>query len=186
MVNPQIIAKLLSALKPFSAQQSANAAVALLLKPNADDFEILLVKRATRQTDVWSGQMARPGGNREPQDADLKATAIRETLEETSVDIGASSFLGALDAVQPVPRRDYLVLPFVVLLENDPKIFLNHGELESFLWVPYEEILQSKGKTAVPNIGEVPAFLVKNTVVWGMTYRILLDFTQTVEALKTQ
>jgi 8-oxo-dGTP pyrophosphatase MutT (NUDIX family) len=184
LVDKETVTRLPSALKPLSDEQGANAAVALLLKPNAGDFEMFLVKRAIRAGDVWSGQMALPGGKREPQDGDLTATIIRETWEETGIDLCKSRFLGVLDAVYPVPRRDVLVLPFVVLLENDPKITLNHGELASCLWVSYEEIQQGAGKTFVPNVGEVPALLLHNAVVWGMTYRILRAFTHTVEALK--
>ena len=140
--------------------KAQNAAVTLLLKPKDEDFEILLVKRATYPADVWSDQMAFPGGKREPQDANLKATVTRETLEETGINLSESRFLGVLNAVQSLPRRDLRILPFVVALENEPKITLNHSELDSYMWVPYEEIVQSKGKTVEPNFGEVPAFIL--------------------------
>ena len=184
MVNADIIRKLPSALKPATDEQGANAAVALLLKHTVDDFKILLVKRAIRPKDVWSGQMAFPGGKREPNDANLKATAIRETLEETGIGIAESRFLGVLGAVQPMVKSNFLVLPFIAALDAEPEIKLNRSELDSYIWVPYKVMVQSNGKTALPNFGEVPAFILGNAVVWGMTYKILIDFIRIVEALK--
>ncbi|MGH7339454.1 MAG: NUDIX domain-containing protein, partial [Candidatus Rokuibacteriota bacterium] len=62
------------------------AAVALLVRPRAD-LEILLIKRAEHPRDPWSGHMALPGGRRSTTDADLVATAFRETEEETGVPV---------------------------------------------------------------------------------------------------
>ena len=42
----------------------------------------LFIKRAKRPGDLWSGHMAFPGGHWESSDADLAATAVRETRED--------------------------------------------------------------------------------------------------------
>lgn len=49
--------------------------------------EILYIKRATRNTDRWSAQVAFPGGRQEPDDEDSKYTAMRETWEEVGIDL---------------------------------------------------------------------------------------------------
>ncbi len=181
MVSAKVIAKLPAVLKPVSDEQSGNAAVSLLLKPRQGDFDLLLVKRVENPSDTWSGQMALPGGKHEPKDLSLKDTAVRETLEETGVALTNCSFLGVLDAVQSEPRADFKILPFVVLLEEEPRLKLNKRELKTFVWVPYEQVVQSKGKVQF-SFGKVPAYIFTEGVVWGITYNILTEFIQAVVA----
>lgn len=180
MVSAEAIAKLPIVLKPLSHEQGANAAVALLLKPKRNNFDLLLVKRVENPLDTWSGQMALPGGKREPKDTSLKATVMRETFEETGVKLDGCRFLGVLDAVRSEPKPDFKILPFVVLLADEPKLKLNKAELETFIWVPYEEVVRSKGAVEF-SFGKVPAYVFADAVVWGVTYRILSKFIKAVE-----
>ena len=180
MVGAEAIAKLPKVLKPTSDEQDANAAVALLLKPERNDFDLLLVKRVESPSDPWSGQMALPGGKREPKDLSLKGTVMRETLEETGITLGKRRFLGVLDAVWSEPKPVFKILPFVVLLEDEPKLKLNKAELETFIWVPYEEVVQSKGMVEF-SFGKVPAYIFADAIVWGATYKILSKFVEAVE-----
>jgi 8-oxo-dGTP pyrophosphatase MutT (NUDIX family) len=181
LVSAEVIAELPAALKAVSDEQGANAAVSLLLKPRRGDFDLLLVKRVENPSDTWSGHMALPGGKREPKDGSLKDTVMRETLEETGVALDPGGFLGVLDAVRSELRPDFKILPFVVLLEGEPRLKLNRAELEKFMWVPYEEAVQSKG-TAEFSFGKVPTYRFADAVVWGVTYNILSEFIEAVEA----
>jgi 8-oxo-dGTP pyrophosphatase MutT (NUDIX family) len=180
LVTVDIIKKLPTALKTVSDEQGTSAAVALLLKPKRNDFDLLLVKRVKNPSDPWSGQMALPGGKREPKDTSLKDTVMRETLEETGIALDHCRFLGALNAVRSEPKPSFKILPFVVLLADEPKLKLNKAELEMFIWVPYEEIVQSKGIVEF-SFGKVPAYILADAIVWGVTYKILTKFIKTVE-----
>ena len=180
MVSAEAIAKLPTALKPVSSEQGANAAVALLLKPRRGDFDLLLVKRVENPSDTWSGQMALPGGKREPKDGSLRDTVVRETFEETGVRLDGCRFLGVLDAVRLEPKPDFRILPFVVLLADEPVLKLSEAELETYLWVPYEKIVHSKG-VAEFSFGKVPAYIFADSVVWGVTYKILSRFVEAVK-----
>lgn len=180
MVIAEAIAELPTVLKPISDEQGANAAVALLLKHRRNDFELLLVKRVKNPADPWSGQMALPGGKREPKDMSLKDTVMRETLEEAGIALDKCRFLGVLNAVRSEPKPDFTILPFVVLLENEPKLKLNKAELENFIWVPYEEVVESKDIVEF-SFGKVPAYVFADAIVWGITYKILSKFIEAVE-----
>lgn len=183
MVSAEAIVKLPAVLKPVSDEQGGNAAVALLLNPRGGDFDLLLVKRVENPSDTWSGQMAFPGGKREPKDLSLKDTIVRETLEETGVSLAKCQFLGVLESVQSEPKPDFRILPFVVLLEGEPRLKLNKAELETFIWVPYEEVVQSKGSVQF-SFGKVPAYIFAEGVVWGITYNILSELVEAVETTK--
>jgi 8-oxo-dGTP pyrophosphatase MutT (NUDIX family) len=181
MVSADVIESLAKVLTPISDEQGANAAVALLLKKKRGDFDVLFVKRIKKPSDPWSGQMALPGGKRESKDASLKGTVLRETFEETGIKLDQCRFLGVLTAVQSEPKPEITILPFAVLLEDEPKLKLNKAELETFMWVPYEEVVQSQG-TAQFSFGKVPAFIFADAVVWGVTYKILSKLVKAVEA----
>jgi len=180
LVSAETIAKLPTVLKPVSNEQGANAAVALLLKSKRGDYDVLFVKRIEKPSDPWSGQMALPGGKREPKDKDLKDTVMREIMEEIGIKLDDRRFLGVLPAIRSEPKPEIKILPFIVLLEDAPKLKLNKEELESFIWVPFEEIVQSKG-TVEFSFGKVPAYIFADAIVWGVTYRIISKFIQAVE-----
>jgi len=162
---------------------SREAAVALLLRARAD-LEILLIKRAVRETDPWSGHMALPGGRRSPEDADLLATAWRETHEEIGVRLDrVGTFLGALDEVAPrSPRLPPIVIaPFIASVPPDTAAVADPREVEAALWVPLaalrdegavdELVLELEGGRRV-----FPSFRYGEHVIWGLTHRILEQF----------
>lgn len=186
LIEASDIEKLSRALRPLSDEQGANAAVALLLKLENAELNILFVKRVENLADPWSGQVALPGGKRDAADLSLKQTVIRETLEETNIDLLSDCrFLGVLTALRSKPRTNLLILPFVVLLKRDHSIRLSERELEDFVWIPLRDVVQGKGSVEF-DFGEVPAYTVGRTVIWGLTYRVLEDFIRTVELVKQE
>lgn len=153
------------------------AAVAALLVPDPDS--ILLIRRAERSGDPWSGHMALPGGGRAPADRDLIDTAIRETTEEVGFAPDRSQLIGQLDDV--VPRTRVLppvaVRPFVFRLAHRPEITLN-DEVAAAAWVPLTTLLAPEGHGRVTvqlhdGARVVPAYRFEQSVVWGMTERVL-------------
>ena len=166
------IERLAEMLESSYEKLDANAAVVILLKVANQDFQVLFVKRSEKFGDPWSGQTAFPGGKRDPEDRNLKETVVRETLEETSMNLlEGCRFLGAMDAVKTTQKSGMQVLPFVVLLEKQQAIKLNE-ELTDYFWVPLKELAKHKG-TVKFSVGERPAYIIDEHVVWGLTYRIL-------------
>jgi 8-oxo-dGTP pyrophosphatase MutT (NUDIX family) len=144
------------------------------------ELKVFFVKRVENPADPWSGQMALPGGKRDARDQDLKQTVVRETLEETNINLlDRCRFLGVMETLTSTPRPEMKILPFVVLLDHEPSIKLSE-ELERFVWISLEELAKHKG-TAKLSFGESPAYVVGNNVIWGLTYRILEKIVHTIE-----
>jgi len=169
------IAQLSKRLRPVSDEQDANAAVALILSQENSNFSILFVKRVENLADPWSGQIGLPGGKREAVDKNLKQCVTRETLEETGIALSEGRFLGLLPALRSMPRPELMILPFVVLVEHKPVIRLNEEELQSFIWIRLQQIIASRNTVKIGS-REMPAFVVGETVIWGLTYRIIENF----------
>jgi 8-oxo-dGTP pyrophosphatase MutT (NUDIX family) len=152
--------------------RDAEAAVVALLRATDQDFEVLFVKRAEKSTDPWSGQTALPGGKRNPEDQNLKQTVIRETLEETRINLlDGCRFLGAMDPVRSIQRPEMRIIPFIVLQEKKQKIELN-DELIGYFWTPLKELFLFEGSVKFRSKIS-PAYIIGNHVVWGLTYRIM-------------
>ncbi|HSB54154.1 MAG TPA: CoA pyrophosphatase [Gemmatimonadales bacterium] len=167
-----------------SAPERRWAAVALILAPDPDS--ILLIRRAERAGDPWSGQIGLPGGRRGPEDADLVETATREAVEEVGIALSRTHRLGVLDDVTPrTPTLPPIaVRPYVFALPTRPPVRLN-AEVASSHWIALADLAQpaASGLTTVTVRGsllEVPAFLLEGMVVWGMTERILASFLQAI------
>lgn len=176
--------RLVKKLKLVGDDQNANAAVAVLLSREDDDFSVLLVRRVDNLADPWSGQIGLPGGKLETKDENLHQCVVRETLEETGIDLARGRLLGSLPALRSIPRPDLMIVPFAVSFEHKPTVILNRKELESFVWLPLEQIAESR---SIVKIGarETPAFVVGETVIWGLTFRILESFIEMIKNLST-
>ena len=158
------------------------AVAAILVDAGTKVPDILLIKRATRDDDPWSGQMAFPGGRRESEDRNLIETARRETLEETGIVLRDEDVIGRLDDIRPIgPRLPRLVVrPFVFLLSSPPEVVTN-DEIDLHLWVKFSNLQGSASSARVEVANktiEVPAFLIGPHVVWGLTERILNSFIE--------
>jgi len=164
------------------------AAVSVILR-DTEAPSMLLIKRADRAEDPWSGQVAFPGGKAQDGDATLRDTAMREAYEEVRIDLAKSGeFLGYF-----MPFRTHTgamdVVPSVFLLRDSVEVHTNE-EVSSYRWVKLEEFVGPKAKAVYRINGgvqarEMPAFLVSGYTVWGLTHRIissLLDLEPEVRA----
>ena len=161
------------------------AAIALVLRLGAaGEPELLMIKRAEFEQDPWSGHIACPGGRMDPTDRDLEHTAIRETWEETGVDIAAhGQTLGTLDDISPrTPALPPLVIrPFVAVVESDVTLIASLEVAEAF-WVPLSAIRETtswvRAMVRIRNVGEreEDVFRHGDYTVWGLTHRALVQF----------
>lgn len=163
-------------------EEVVHAAVSLIVRAG-DELETLLIKRAHHPADPWSGHMALPGGRRDPSDPDLLHTAMRETREETGVELGGAQRLGRLAEVNPRSRRlpDLTIYPFVFAVPERTEARVASAELQAVHWVPLDTLRDPATRDSVEiDLGggrrRFPGLRVAGDVVWGLTYRILMDF----------
>ena len=173
------------------------AAVALVLRGGSEGPQLLVIKRSEVERDHWSGHLALPGGRVEPEDENLLATAVRETLEEVGLDLRAGgeaiARLGTVNPQSPFAPR-ISVTPFVAVAPPEyqeggavaPKELLLSEEVAAAFWVPVDE-LKRGGRSAVFRMvfagveREWPGYPSPHGVIWGITERILTEFLSLVD-----
>ena len=162
------------------------AAVAIALRPGNGEPEVLLMTRAKRAGDRWSGQVSLPGGREEAGDGELSSTAVRETREEVGLDLAQRGTpLGRLPVVQARARGRLLpmtITPFVYAVDGDPPLTVGEEATEAF-WFPlgraHDGALDSRfalgeGSTA----RTLPCWRFEGRVIWGLTFEILRGFLE--------
>ncbi|MEM1448653.1 MAG: CoA pyrophosphatase [Planctomycetota bacterium] len=172
-------------------QDIRQAAVALLLRgASFDELEVLLMKRAEREGDRWSGQISLPGGHEEDDDEDLVATARRESREEVGVDPGAEDarLFGSMPSIQARARgaRIALYITPVVFHRTEPESPTLGPEAAEAFWLPLGRI--RTGELDRPYryehegvIHRLPSWDFRGHTIWGMTHGILSRFTNALE-----
>ncbi len=155
------------------------AVVAILLwdEPRKG-LQTLLVQRAEREGDPWSGQIGLPGGRVKQAVESPRAALHREVDEEVGVkleEVGVE--LGSLSVGQPMRRIEMRVQPWVYGLRVKPMVSIG-PEIASSFWVNLTE-LPSMIKMSEVTIRNEPrsveSFVVEGKIVWGFTYRVLTE-----------
>ncbi len=183
------------------------AAVAMILadsdavgsKGNGSELEVCFIRRAERNGDPWSGQVAFPGGRAGPEDPDAHAVAERETWEEIGLTLEENHRVGPLP-VRPIDRADLresmTLSPFVYYVDQETKntAFARiPEEVAHVFWVPITHLFDETAVTELEYpIAETwstfPGILFDEHVIWGLTLRVLDSFAEitqrTLPALK--
>jgi 8-oxo-dGTP pyrophosphatase MutT (NUDIX family) len=162
---------------PVEVSDGARAAVAAILRQGVLGTEVLFIKRAAREGDPWSGDIAFPGGKREPGDPSLLATAVRETAEEVGLVLTPASFLGRLEDIA-AGRNNYRVAGFVFALDGADDVLVPNAEVAELLWTPLADLARPERTSVVTMVREgmafdVPSIRLGEHVLWGMTYRMV-------------
>ena len=188
MLSIEIIRSALTARQPAPDPLNADrscAAVAMILAGPEESPELCLIRRAEKSGDPWSGHMALPGGRFSPEDADLQATAERETHEEVGLRLNPAHRLGPLAPLSiRLSGRDQplALLPAVYYLGPAiPTLTLNHEVAEAY-WMLLAHLWEAGNATHLTLSADgkslyYPAIRFKDQMIWGITLRVLTLFS---------
>lgn len=152
---------------------------AVLIPLYVRDRELFtLFTRRTDKVEHHKGQISFPGGSKEPADANLWETAIRETEEEIGLPRAAARLLGTLPKVVTV--TDFEVTPFVAAIPYPLELKPHRDEVERILELPVSYLLNPrvveerpirwKGRDVL-----TPVYHYAGDAIWGATAHILGD-----------
>ena len=168
----------LSAESPARLVRKKSASVAVIFWDAQGDEEVLLIRRAEREDDPWSGQVAFPGGMVSAEDESFEETARREAAEEVGVDLsgGAAVFRGYMRDFK-ARTREVTVVPSVFKLAGPSEVTPN-AEVASHEWASLGQLAAEEARSSylIPRGGgqiPFPCIVHHGLVIWGLTERIL-------------
>tara|TARA_R110002110_G_C13470397_1_gene720535 strand:- start:12885 stop:13502 length:618 start_codon:yes stop_codon:yes gene_type:complete len=165
------------------------SAVALILQVREGELNILMIKRAEREGDPWSGHMAFPGGRMDKVDAHGFDVAVRETEEEIGLRLGPEEpCIGRLSDINARPHKGAFgmaVSPFVFRLQREVEFQPNY-EVAEVVWVPLEFLLDTDNRQqmtwdyrgmSIP----MPCYFFGERRIWGLSLMMLDELMDLVE-----
>jgi len=161
-------------------------AVLILLFEEEGAVKTCFIER-TQYDGVHSGQIAFPGGKKEP-DETLEETVLREAEEEIGVNPADVQLLGQLTELY-IPPSNFLVHPFVGSIPYRPAFFPSAAEVAEVVEITIDELadVRMRGEKEITlsngSTVQTPYFGLKGKTVWGATAMIISEFLEVVGAL---
>lgn len=162
------------------AAERRKAAVAILLFDQDDEPWVILTRR-TDKVRTHKGEISFPGGAMDADDADLWATALRETHEELGIHPSSVTYLGELDDY-PTFASGFIVRAFVGAVE--PADYApNDDEIDEVIELPLRRLVEAHRTEMWEHEGirfPMNIYDVDGHRVWGVTAFILTRFIEVV------
>ncbi|MET7833209.1 NUDIX hydrolase [Micromonospora sediminicola] len=158
---------------PDSGGRESAVLVLLGEEPDAGPDVLVLQRAATLRN--HAGQPAFPGGAADPEDADARATALREANEEVGLDPGSVTVLAELPRLW-IPVSDFVVTPVLAWWhEPHPVHPREPAEVAHVARLPVAELVDPDNRMRVrhPSGWIGPAFSVRGMLVWGFTAGVI-------------
>jgi 8-oxo-dGTP pyrophosphatase MutT (NUDIX family) len=157
------------------------AAVLLPLYGWPDEPGLILTER---RADLrrHAGEISFPGGRRDPEDADLSATALREAQEEIGLDPALVELGEALPTTGTFVTG-YRIHPFIGRIPHPTELSLepNPAEVETVLTFSLDVLREGYAMRRLVRRGvpiHTPTYEVEGQLIWGATARILGDLLE--------
>ncbi len=157
-------------------------AAVLLPLTRAANPELLLTLRA-QGLSTHGGEVAFPGGRRDPEDPDLIFTALRESQEEVGLQPEVVEVAGALSPL--VSKHGLKVTPYVGVIPDQLTYRANAAEIDSIFSVPLEFFLQDPRQSThrIDYLGQswyVPSYTYADYKIWGLTAVMVVELVNVV------
>jgi len=188
MINPMIskIEQTLTHYKPwqlsdhYSSDQQAGV---MMLITDLTVPEVILTLRHSKLSS-HAGEVAFPGGRRDPEDSDILATALRETHEELGIEPDLVRPLGALSDV--LSKHRLKVVPWVGVVPPEVVEQPNPDEIEAVFRVPLSFFMEP-GRARFDLFTDVsgktryaPAWDYQGYEIWGLTAWVIAELLNSV------
>lgn len=168
--------------EPATVSDQEREAAVVVPVHTGPEPHLLFTKRADHLAD-HPGQMSFPGGGHEPDDENLRETALREADEEVGLRPDEVDCVGRLDDIRTVTR--YAVRPFVAGVP-DRSYEPCDEEVAEIAMLPISGLTDLNNYDSErrdhPYYGDIRLhyFRVDGYTVWGATARILVQFLELV------
>ncbi|HXC45399.1 MAG TPA: CoA pyrophosphatase [Solirubrobacteraceae bacterium] len=170
--------------QPPVDEQVPAAVLVALYEASDGELRVVLTKR---RADLrrHAGEISFPGGRRDPQDATLADTALREAEEEIGLAQAEVRMVGALERTSTFVTN-YAIHPFVGLLRGPHRWRASELEVDAVLEPTLREVRAGRTLTRIERRGfcfETDAYVFDEQLVWGATARILESLLERIGPL---
>jgi 8-oxo-dGTP pyrophosphatase MutT (NUDIX family) len=150
--------------RPTDGFPGTAAAVLVPLFLHGDDVHVWFVRRPAAMRS-HAGQVAFPGGKRDPSDGSLRDTALREAFEEVGILPEKVDLLGPLDAFPTL--TGYVIAPFVGWLPADFVPVPSPAEVDRVFSAPLARFVERP--SFAPTVITRTGYHVDGELIWGAT-----------------
>ncbi len=157
-----------------SIKQNGETKLAAVLVVIYDSEPHIIMTERPKTMNLHAGEISFPGGMWKKDDADLLATALRETKEEIDLDISRQDVIGQLAPVTTL-NSGFTITPFVAIPSHIPPLRPN-SEIEEIFRIPLFPLfntLQDDLDPSHKSIQEMYTFRYQSKLIWGASARIL-------------
>jgi 8-oxo-dGTP pyrophosphatase MutT (NUDIX family) len=135
-----------------------------------------------------AGQISFPGGRIDKEDATPWETAIRETEEETGIDLSSIKYLTKLTNLY-IPPSNFDVNVYVGCIYDLPKLKPNIDEVDDLLCIPISHFMDVNNikdfefEVLEGNLKTAPAYEFNEHIIWGASAMMLSEFVSMIKKM---